>query len=245
MRILAVDIETCPNLVYVWGLWDQNISLSEMVESTEMLCWAAKWLDEEGIEFRSVFHDGRRKMVRRIWKLLDEADVVLHFNGRHFDVPHIQREFLEAGMLPTAPFKQIDLLETVRKQFRFPSNKLAYVSKRLGLEGKVEHEGFGLWLKCMADDPDAWERMKAYNVQDVLLLERMYEKLQPWIPSHPSYASEAGENICPKCGSKKLRAHGTTFLSTGKYQRYVCGHCGGWSRGTKRIDHTEVAQIAA
>lgn len=240
MKILAIDIETRPSLAYVWKLWDENVSLAQLVESGEMISFAAKWIGVDGIEFRSVYHDGKKKMVNRVWKLLNEADAVLHFNGKKFDVPHIQREFLEAGLNPPAPFKQIDLLSTCRTQFRFPSNKLEYVVKQLGLGTKVKHDGFELWLRCMNKDKDAWELMKQYNINDTELLEELYEILRPWIKVHPSHAALTGEHVCPRCGKDDLILRGFTILTTGKYQRYECKNCGGWSRGTKRIETSDV-----
>lgn len=242
MKILAIDIETRPSLAYVWGLWDQNVALSQLVESGEMISFAAKWIGEDEVFFMSEFHDGKKKMVKKAWTLLDQADAVLHFNGKKFDIPHIQREFLEAGLTPPSPFKQIDLLTTARTQFKFLSNKLQYVVEKLGIGEKEKHEGFELWLKCMARDKDAWERMKAYNIKDVTLLEDLYERFKPWIKMHPSHAAlENDPDLCPRCGEAELRPHGFAVLTTGRYQRYECKGCGGWTRGTQRIDGVQVA----
>jgi DNA polymerase III epsilon subunit-like protein len=179
-------------------------------------------------------------MVNRIWQLLDEADVVLHYNGARFDIPHLNREFVQVGLLPPSPYKQIDLLTTAKKEFRFPSNKLAYVSEALGLEGKVRHEGFNLWIKCMAGDEEAWENMREYNIRDVVLLEQLYEKLRPWIRSHPNSAVILGEEVCPACAGSNLQARGFTVLQTGRYQRYQCNDCGKWSRSTQQVDKVHV-----
>ncbi len=247
MRILAIDIETSPILCWAWGLWDQNIGLNQIVRPTEMLCFVAKWVGEpSAAEFHRGSKNGSKgKMVKRAWRLLDEADVILHFNGKSFDTKHLQREFLEAGLTPPSPFKQIDLLDTCKRQFRFPSNKLAYVSKQLGLAGKVEHEGFELWTKCMEGDEQAWSRMRAYNLQDVALLEDMYMVLRPWVVAHPSIAAEIGMNVCPKCGGSELEARGFAVLRTGRYRRFVCRGCGSWTRSTKRTDSTSVVEVAA
>lgn len=244
MRILAVDVETRPNLAYVWDLWNQNINLDALQETTEIICWAAKWIGEEGVEFRSNFHDGHKKMVKRAWKLLDEADAVLHYNGAKFDIPHFNREFVLLDMSPPSPYKQIDLLRTARKQFNFPSNKLAHVSEALGLAGKIKHEGYRLWFKCMAGDPDAWARMREYNERDVVLLEDLYDRLRPWIAGHPSMGAMTGEDSCPTCGGDNLEKRGTVFLKTARYQRFRCRKCKVWSRSTKRIDGTTVTEVA-
>ena len=243
LRILCIDIETQPAKAYVWGLWDQNISLAQLIDPPKMFCWVAKWLGEDDIEFRSIHHDGHRKMVKRVWKLLNEADAVMHYNGARFDTPYINREFLRLNLAPPAPYQQIDLLKTARKEFKFASNKLAHVSEQLGLRGKVEHEGFGLWLKCMAGDDEAWDKMREYNIRDVTLLEDLYNKLRPWIRSHPSVGAHTGTDVCPGCGSDKLKPRGFAVLTTGRYQRFQCEKCKRWSRSTKRESGTTITSV--
>ncbi len=235
-----MDIETSPNLAMVWGLWQQTVTPAAVLESTEILCWAAKWIGDKQVIFRSTFHDDKEVMIADVWELLDDSDAVVHYNGQKFDMPHISTEFIRAGMEPPSPYQQIDLLKTVRKAFNFPSNKLALVSKELGLEGKIENEGFPLWRKCMNNDPDAWERMKEYNIRDVEMLEPLYLKLRPWATSLPSFAAMAGEDLCPACGSDKLELRGSAYTRTGKYQRFRCKECSKWSRATKRTSGTGV-----
>lgn len=240
MKILAIDIETRPSLAYIWSLWDDSVPLDRLIDSGDMISFGSKWIGKPGVEFMSVYHDSKKKMVKRVWELLNEADVVLHYNGKKFDVPHIQREFLELGLTPPAPFKQIDLLETCKSQFKFPSNKLEYVVKRLGLGEKEKNEGFQLWVKCMNNDPVAWDQMRSYNIKDVVLLEDLYNVLRPWIKTHPSFAAFSGEHQCPRCSSTNLQARGFAFLTTGQYQRYRCNDCGGWSRSTKRQSTVDI-----
>lgn len=241
MKILAIDIETSPNEGYFWGLWDQNIGLHQLTKSGEVMCWGAKWLGEDEIIFRSILN-GKKKMVKTAWKLLDEADVVIHFNGKRFDIPWLNREFLEAGLAPPSPYRQIDLM-TVSKQFKFPSHKLAYITKRLGLLGKIEHEGFDLWVKCMAKDPEAWKRMEEYNVRDVVELEELYGILKPWIKSHPSWGAFTGKDVCPKCNSENLKKRGYAYTTQSRYQRLICGDCGAWTRRTTGGETTKIVQL--
>ena len=186
MKILLLDIESSPNVAHVWGIWQQNVGLNQLMESSYVLCWAAKWLGEDEVMFDSVHVSKPKKMLRRIHDLISEADAVIHYNGTKFDMPTLNKEFLLHEMNPPAPYKQIDLLKQVRSQFRFPSNKLDYVAQRLGLGSKTAHEGHELWVKCMANDKDAWKRMEEYNVQDVVLLEKLYNRLLPWIKNHPN-----------------------------------------------------------
>lgn len=241
-----MDIETTPNLADVWGLWNQNVSLNQLRQSTKLLCFSAKWLGDpvKDTLFFSV-NNSRQTMVACAHHLLDQADAVMTWNGRKFDIPHLNREFLEGGLKPPAPYRQVDLCDVVKRQFRFPSNKLQYVSVQLGLSGKVSHEGHTLWVKCMAGDPAAWKRMERYNKQDVILLEGLYKRLQPWIPGHPSWASWSGADVCPKCGDGlHLQKRGWAYTQQSVYQRYQCTKCGAWSRGTKREHGITIREVA-
>lgn len=247
MRTLVVDIETSPNLAHVWGLWDQNVSLSQLRETGQVISFAAKWLDSRKIEYRSDFHDGHDVMVRRAHELFDEADAIVHYNGTRFDVPHLHREFLLAGLAPPSPHKDIDLLRTVRARFKFVSNKLDHVSQQLGLGGKVQHTGHDLWVRCMAGDPKAWATFKMYNVQDVALTEALYLRLLPWITGHPHRGLIDGVpgQSCGKCGGAHLTKRGFDFTATGRYQRLQCQGCGAWSREGKRLAGVDARPMAA
>lgn len=235
MKILLLDIETAPNLATVWGLFKQNIGINQLIESSYVLCWAAKWYGEDVVYFDSIHRSSHKAMVKRIHKMLDEADAVIHYNGKRFDIPTLNKEFLQFGLRPPAPYKQIDLLSTTRNQFRFPSNKLDYVAQRLGLGKKVQHEGHELWLKCMNKDPEAWVKMEEYNTNDVYLLEDLYEKLKPWIKGHANHSVYTGECVCPNCGSEKFQKRGFSYSLAGKYQRFLCSKCGTWFRDSKNV----------
>ena len=99
-KVLTWDIETSPAIVYSWGLFGQDHSTSQIIEPSRVLCFASKWLDRKACEFYSEFHDGRADMIAQAWRLLDEADIVISYNGIGFDTKHMNREFLLAGFTP-------------------------------------------------------------------------------------------------------------------------------------------------
>lgn len=247
MKILLIDIETSPNLAHVWGLWQQNVGLPQLLESTEMMCFAAKFLGEKKTQFYSTFHQGKDSMISAAWELVNEADVVMGWNSKSFDEKHLNREFLEAGLTPPSPVKSLDLMLAVKKKFRLPSNKLQYVSTLLGLAGKVQHSGHDLWIRCLAGDEKAWREMRRYNIQDVDLLEDLYYALQPWIDGHPAVGLHDGtkQDSCPNCGGVDLKREGYAFTKLGKFQRFVCNGCGKWGRSGKRIGHVDIREVSA
>lgn len=236
MKILLLDIETAPNTAYVWGLFKENIPLARLLESSYVMCWAAKWYGEKETFFSSVYHTTMKKMLAGIHSLLEQADAVVHFNGSSFDIPTLNKEFVLHGFRPPAPYKEIDLLQVARKQFRFTSNKLDFIANALKV-GQKHETTFELWVKCMNKDKQAWKTMEAYNRQDVLLLERVYDKFLPWIKNHANYAlyTEKGL-VCPNCGSPQVQKRGFAYTALSKFQRYQCSGCGNWFRSNRSLN---------
>lgn len=240
IRILLIDIETAPNLAFVWRIFKENVGLDQIVDTGYVLCWSAKWLGEKGVEFCRIDKNSPKRGLQRIHALLDEADVVVHYNGKSFDIPTLQREFLIYGMTPPAPYKQVDLMLVVKDQFRFVSNKMAHVLQKTKIGDKVKHEGFTLWVKCMNGEAAAWRIMKKYNIADVVELEKLYVKLRPWIRNHPTYGIMDGgkAHVCPTCGSGNVHRRGMARTQVSVYPRYQCNDCGTWSRGGEGLRPT-------
>lgn len=232
-KILLIDLETAPLTAYVWGLFDQNVSVDQIVEHGYVLCASWKWLGDGKVRYVQV-NGNEKAALKELHNALDSADFVVHYNGTKFDIPTLNREFVLAGMAPPSPVKEIDLLRTVRKKFKFNSNKLDYVCQRLGLGNKVHHKGMALWKECMEGGRAAWAVMKKYNIHDVVLLEKLYKALLPWVHQHPNISLiTEGKLVCPKCGSKHRRKKGFQHTATRTYQRYQCSGCGGWFRSVK------------
>lgn len=238
-KILIVDIENAPNLGMVWKLWDTTVSLDLFLKSNYIMSWAARWLGEDKIYFDSLGQSSKKKMMAGIHKLLNQADIVVHYNGKRHDIPFLNRQFLEEGLAPPAPYKQIDLYSTVKNKFNFPSNKLAYVSKALGIGQKFESDrGYTLWTKCISGDKAAWGRMKLYNMHDVVLTEGLYKKIRAWVSNHPNVALfEKNALACPHCASRHFADRGFVPTKNSLYQQYQClrPSCKAYFRGTKSL----------
>ena len=244
-KILTLDIETSPHKTYNFGLFKQNISLPQLIEPSRMLSFASKWHGKKGVTFYSEFHDTHAEMVEKTWELINEADFVVHYNGRTFDMPILNREFVMQGLGPPSPVKQIDLLTEIKGAFRFGSNKLAHTSVQLGLEGKLEHSGFQLWVDCLNGDAKAWALMKRYNKQDVILTEELYDRILPWLRRHPHIGLWTGtRDGCPRCDSTDRQKRGFAYTPLGIFQQYQCNACTSWHRGQKRVDGATTSGVA-
>lgn len=240
-KIGFVDIETAPMTAYIWGLFDRFTPTDRVIDSGRTLCFAHSW--GEGTTRFSAEWDkgGSIMMLAEAWNFLDRADWVVHYNGKKFDIPTLNKEFVQLGWHPPSPYKQLDLFQTVKRVFRFPSNKLDYVAQTLGLGEKAKHPGFQMWVDVMKGCPEAREMMKGYNIQDVDLLHSLYHRLRPWCPQHPAFNlyDSAHTFACPACGSTHLERRGHAFTQAGKFQRYHCLDCGKWARDRSNMVNKE------
>ncbi len=235
-KILFLDIETFPNTVRTWGMYKQHAL--ELVEESIVCGYSAKWLNGKQTT-RTLYdlkgykpdHRDDQPLIEEIWTLENEADIVVAHYGDGFDIPRLNARFLRHGFQPPAPFKTVDTKKEACRLFNFGgSYKLDYICSYLGLGQKMDTGGYSLWQGCMAGDPSSWAKMKKYNKHDVVLLERLYLHLLPWLNNHPSQFVEGG---CPKCGSTNLQSRGFARSNTRQYRRFQCQDCGGWTRSTK------------
>jgi len=246
LRLGFWDIEMAPAVVHSWGLFQQDHSINQVLEQPYMLSYAWRWAGEKKKIFKSTYHDGKEAMVQSLWDNMNEADAIVSWNGAGFDTKHANREFLEAGMTPPSPTKEIDLMVAAKSQFRLLSNKLDYVAQLLGIGQKKSTGGHELWIACMNGDPKAWAIMKKYNIQDVDLLVDIYDALLPWIRNHPNLnLFDPDVEGCPSCGSLEYEKRGLAHTGTSSYQRYRCLNpdCGKWFKSGKSIARADFRQL--
>ena len=234
-RVLILDIETAPNMAYVWRFFKENVGAKQVLDHSFIMSFAAKWLNEEKTFYFSSNDYGEKNIVWALIELLDAADVVIAHNGNGFDLPTIQGRALVHGLKPPSPYRVLDTRLVAKSEFNFPSNSLEYLADVLGVEKKDQHKnfpGFLLWAECLKGNQEAWEELKTYNIQDVITLEQVYLKMRPWMKKHPNVAVglEAARPLCPKCGSEHIQLRGYTTTNLYKYRKFQCQDCGGWSR---------------
>lgn len=248
LKILFLDIETSIPKVYTYGLYDQNISIANVIEHPRMIAFTAKWFGKKRVLAYSEYHQSRDEMLQAMWKLLDEADVVMGWNSKNFDTKWINSEFMVEKMTPPAPYKQVDLMQETKKNARFLSNKLSYVSQRLLDDDKIDYNMASMWIKV--DNPNTseaerkreWGAMLRYAKKDTALLEPLFLELRPWIKM-PHPVSDTEGVICRNCGSDDMQRRGVALTLQGEYPRFQCRSCGTWNRGSTRTPVGDMRSI--
>ena len=234
-KILFFDIETSPNLAYVWGKYQQDVIAFN--EEWDILSVSWKWQGSKKIHWR---RKGKtdEQLVERIAQLFAQADIVVAHNGDKFDIKKVRTRLAIHNLPPTKILATVDTLKVAKKHFAFTSNRLTDIAKVLGLGEKVETGGFNLWLGCMRNDQRSWNLMEKYNKHDVILLEKVYDRLLPHMDKHPNVSLIQGMNGCDKCGSKNVIKYGFRANPQGCNQRWKCMDCGGnfLTALTKKLD---------
>lgn len=228
MNILLYDLEITPILGWAYEMWDTRIIKMEREPEIMSVSW--KWLGEKGVQNdNSQDEPTDEGVVKTVWDLLDQADIVVAHNAKKFDNRVASARFMMYGLLPPSPYKTVDTLLAARRFFRFPSNSLNNLCHMLGLGDKPKTTHADLWHRCLDGDPKAWEKMVKYNNNDVVLLEKLYLKLRPYISNHPNVSVHKDEG-CPRCGSQRTEWRGHYSTNVCVYHRFKCLDCGAWSR---------------
>jgi predicted RNA-binding Zn-ribbon protein involved in translation (DUF1610 family) len=242
-RILLYDLETTPNIVYTWGTYQQNAI--KVKKPWELLSVAYKWLGDKDVKCVSRQGDKSDKaLTKKVHQLFNEADIVVAHNAVQFDNKKMMAKFAEHNLVPPSPYKTVDTKLVAQRHFAFAQNGLDALGVHLKLGEKQKHSGFDLWLGCMADRPESWKKMIEYNKQDVVLLEKLYLRLRPYATTHPNVVYRSDSFRCPKCDSQKVQKRGTIKNLAGRFNRYQCQNCGGWSQERKGKKHNIVLKNA-
>jgi len=239
-KILLYDLETSYTLSATWGLFDQNVA--KVIREPFIISVAWKWLGEKQTHVLSLpdfnlykkdkFND--KELVKKLWELFEKADIIIAHNGNGFDQKWSYGRFVIHELKPPSPSKYIDTLLIARSKFKFNSNKLNDLAKYFKIGTKIQTGGIELWYNCIEKfDKKSWNLMCNYNKQDVILLEKVYLKLLPYITNHPNIGLMQNEvESCPNCGSCNMQRRGFSFSRISKFQRWWCIDCGGWSQST-------------
>ncbi len=248
-KILLIDIETAPLELLGWQMYgDISYQVNQIKKDWSVLAWSAKWVGKTKVYYedtskqKNIRNDSR--ILKNIYKLLEQADVIVSQNGIRFDIPKLNARFIANNMPPLDVDKlrrmHIDTKKIAKKHFAFTSNSLEYLCQVLKVKHKKlthrKYPGFELWKECLAKNKSAWEEMRAYNIRDVIALEEVYKKLAPWGTGvNLGVFYEDSKHRCPECGSHHTTKHGFKFTNKRKVARYSCHSCGAWSYGSKNL----------
>ena len=233
IKIGVVDIETLPGIAYVWGMYDQNISQTQLIEESCLLSWAGKFLNHSEVygdvlSPKEAVNRNPKRISLSAYDFISQCQIVIGHNWINFDGKTLNNYFLMYAN--PVRYQVIDTLQVARNNFKFMSNKLSFINEKLGIRNKVDNSGFSLWKGCSEGDKKSLQTMMDYNFGDILATEELYYKLRSFIPNHPNLAkyNEIEDEQCPVCLGTELNVEGVYY--TKQYESLRCSNCGSISR---------------
>lgn len=179
-RVLIYDIETSPNIGWFWRAgYKLNITPGQIITERAIICVSYKWLGEDQV-YNLAWDKNQcdKFLIEQFVDVLNEADLIVAHNGDRFDIKWLKTRALyhRIPMLPN--YKQFDTLKVAKSKLLLNSNRLDYIAKFLGYEGK-NSTSINLWLdiifkKCKV----AMNTMLEYCDEDVRQLEKVYKEFR-------------------------------------------------------------------
>ena len=242
MKRLIADIENSPNLGYFFQLgYKETIHYNQLLKERAIICICAKY-------------EGEKKLYRFIWKknwndervlsgfakLGKASDELVFHNGDKFDLPMMRARAIRYGIDFSFPIVAHDTLKIARSQFKFNSNRLDYLAQYLGVGGKISTGGFELWQEVCTNNEirrglglptvpqkqinNALKKMVRYCDNDVIILEKVWNKLKPYA-KHKSSVAETRVR-CPECNGICAKQRTRVKASGHKTAVMKCNKCG-------------------
>ena len=233
VKRLFWDIETSPNIGFFWRPgYRVRISHDNIIHERAVICICYKWHGERNVHHLTWNQGDDREMIEQFAEVMDNADELVAHNGDNFDMSWYNGRHLIHGLEPIAKSKTVDTYKMAVRNFNLNSYKLDYLSKLLLGEGKI-HTEFDLWKKIvLLNDELSMKKMVKYCKRDVVLLEKVWERLRSYEDASTHVAvAESGDPRdkwkCAHCGSDNVMKSKTRTTAKGSVQHQMrCNDCG-------------------
>lgn len=233
MKRLIFDLETSLMTLTGFSLYEDYKTPDAILTDWHIISAAWKWEGEEDVYSAHTYTDKDKSVVKQLCEFIREADELVYHNGTKFDWKKLNTRVLLNGLPPIPKPKETDTLTQCKKHFAMSSNRLDYIGKALGLGGKVETSS-GLWLRALKRDKTAIDEMVEYNKYDVILLEKVFKRLKPYVNLGYNQNIDSEEQVCNSCKSTHFECRGWSYTKTCRYQRFHCLDCNAWFQSTRK-----------
>lgn len=227
---LYFDIETSYNTVASFMIGNKiSIGYENILKERSIICVSYKWAHEDTVHTYTWNKGNDKQLLANFLKVLDTADEIIGHNSDNFDIKWLRTRCLYHGLPMFPKYQSVDTLKIARQYFRFNSNRLDYIAQYLDVGSKTDTGGLKLWKAVVDGDIAALAQMVSYCENDVLILEEVFNKFNPYINSktHVGVIKGFGKDTCPECGSNHTQSRGYSVSAAGsKKQRKQCQDCG-------------------
>lgn len=223
---LFFDIETSYNVIADFSCgWNKTISPNQILKERAVICICYKWHTEDTVHYLTwdKNQDDKQMLIDFI-KIIESADEVIGHNSDRFDIKWLRTRCLYHRLHCPSKFRSLDTLKKAKGSFNFNSNKLDYIGQYLGVGAKQDTGGLQLWIDiCEHKNTEALSKMVDYCINDVVLLQDVYNVMNGYIHHNTNFAVLNGlpKWCCPECTSKKVKLRKSSTTVMGVIKRHM------------------------
>lgn len=236
IKRLHLDIETSEAVARTFRIGREiELTYKQIIQEAQIIMISYKW---EGSRVKNIswippkdlqdYTFGRadrdRHIIKEIAKIIREADEIVGHNLDRFDWRWINGRALLFGIDMPQEVITVDTLKIARKHFRLSSNRLDYLAQILGVGGKTDTGGLELWHNVENGDKKALSKMIRYCNNDVVILEKVFNKLKPYIKNKITLSKDRVR--CAECNIPMVRQRERMLVSGAKKVVLKCNKCG-------------------
>jgi len=152
-----------------------------------MLSYAIKVKDcdivHSGIITKAEIFSGEfdKRLVADCIEVLRKFKRIYTYYGTKFDLSFLRTRALIHNLefIPFGLIQHQDLYYLVRNKLKLSRNRLENVCEALGVNGKTRLDGH-IWVKATIGDKKSLGYILEHNIQDVLILEKVYNKIKTY-----------------------------------------------------------------
>jgi uncharacterized protein YprB with RNaseH-like and TPR domain len=149
--------------------------------------WCIKEQGTDNIESarvtRSEMRNGvlDKRVIQELVDALKKYTVIYTYYGTRFDIPFVRTRAMMHGIEfpPRGEILHRDLYYLVRSKLQLNRNRLEVACGVLGIEGKT-HIRWDKWISAMTGDKESLEYIVEHNKYDVIILEKLHERMAPY-----------------------------------------------------------------
>jgi hypothetical protein len=195
-NILYFDLEVSKSQFFSYGakVPSKYLNIEDMTREYYIICWSASYVGSNTIwsdcvtpEEALAWND--KRILGRLRELIEAADLIAGHNVDAYDKKRSNTRFLLNEYEPLTDKKTLDTLKIARSKFAFESNKLDYISQRLGLRPKDDIRNRD-WLKIVTTGDEATlKKVHRYCRGDVKNGKGILERLMKYSGKKDYYGS--------------------------------------------------------
>ena len=241
-RILILDVERLDGIT-LQHWWDRGdlkqryIHYETVVRQPRTTIVCAKFYDSPDIIRLAEWDKGGRKtFLRNIHRLISSANILVGHYIDGADIPWLKNDLhIEAGLPPLPPFKTVDTLKVLRKEFGTgaPFKALDAFCQIVGLPSKTgRYDREAMERAVTEKSVEDRQRLLDYCAGDVVAGQGLYDWCRPHIKNHPALFVDGKDKltVCNRCGHDTepiARRYVANILT---YSMRICTRCRAYSR---------------